>query len=71
MKKKVSLLLCLLLLLIFQNDVMASDTSTFEGKGTKESPYLIKDYDDLISIQRGIEAGKDYKNKYFEQTKIR
>ena len=69
MKKKVGLLLCLLLLLIFQNDVMASDTSTFEGKGTKESPYLIKDYDDLISIQEGIEAGTDYKNNYFEQTK--
>ena len=68
MKKKVGLLLVLLLILIFQNQVIASDTSTFKGKGTKESPYLVEDYDDLIKIQEGIEAGKDYKDVYFEQT---
>lgn len=68
MKKKVGLLLVLLLVLIFQHQVIASDTSTFKGKGSKESPYLIEDYNDLIKIQKGVEEGTDYRDIYFRQT---
>ena len=43
----------------------ASLSINFEGAGTKESPYLVKNYDHLRMMAQMVEAGDDCSGKYF------
>jgi len=40
----------------------------FEGKGTKEEPFLISSYEDLSSLRDCVDIGVNYEEQYFEQT---
>ncbi|MBQ7246790.1 MAG: glycosyltransferase family 39 protein [Lachnospiraceae bacterium] len=46
----------------------AGKLGSFEGEGTKESPYLISSADDLVFLQRSVDNGNDYKDVFFRQT---
>lgn len=67
------LILCLLFLIItcvsIQNTtIYASSNNIFSGKGTKETPYIIENQNDLIQLQKEVNSGKTFKNNYFRQT---
>ena len=67
------LILCLLFLIItcvsIQNTtIYASSNNIFSGKGTKETPYIIENQNDLIQLQKEFNSGKTFKNNYFRQT---
>ena len=40
----------------------------FEGKGTKEEPFLISSYEDLSRLRDCVDIGVNYEEQYFEQT---
>ena len=41
---------------------------SFYGKGTAESPYLIQNAGDLITLAEKVNGGEKYEGKYFKQT---
>ena len=43
-------------------------STDFEGEGTKESPWLIKTYSDLVALSDLVNSGHDQSGKYFRQT---
>ena len=42
--------------------------ASFYGKGTAESPYLIQNAGDLITLAEKVNGGEKYEGKYFKQT---
>lgn len=46
----------------------AAVSTNFEGEGTKESPWLVKTYSDLIALSDLVNSGQDQTGKYFRQT---
>lgn len=55
-------------LLYYKTDDDYSAQFNFEGKGTVESPYLIKSVEDVQWLQYTVANGNDYAGVYFEQT---
>ena len=46
----------------------AAVSTNFEGEGTKESPWLVRTYSDLIALSDLVNSGQDQTGKYFRQT---
>lgn len=40
----------------------------FDGQGSYENPYLIKDIEDLLLLRERVETGNDFAGIYFKQT---
>ena len=43
-------------------------STTFEGSGTADDPYIIADEDDFIAFSDAMAGGSKYNGKYFKQT---
>ena len=58
--------LAIFLLSAFVSSAWAS--ADFSGDGTEESPYKITSVEDLNTLAERVNAGNDFKGKYFKLT---
>ena len=69
MKKKFCiLLLTMMIMLLVCQPLFASSSLPFDGEGTKESPYLIENDEDLIAFRDLVNRGESFENTHFLQT---
>lgn len=71
---KIFMMSALLLYFIFMGTgssflSIAKGNNEFEEHGTKNAPYLISSVDDLLYLKECVDAGEDFKDSYFVQTK--
>ncbi|MGN0485578.1 MAG: hypothetical protein ACI4HI_18720 [Lachnospiraceae bacterium] len=52
----------------FSKEKQKRTVKKYEGKGTKENPYLIQNSEELRDLAWLVNTGNDYKGKYFRQT---
>ncbi len=52
----------------FSTDKLEIETDVFRGKGTKENPYMIDSYEELVKLRTMVNSGVPYRSVYFKQT---
>ena len=68
LKAIMSIVLTVILSLLFSFFVCAEMTITFEGDGTKESPYLITTAEDMYEFASVVNNGYSFKDEYVKLT---
>lgn len=69
MKRAVAFCVALLLPLCLWRGVAVSAESPFSGNGTPEHPYLISSAQELLTFAENVNAGEEYTDCWFKQTK--
>ena len=50
------------------NAAFSDEVLTWQGKGTMSDPYLVSSAEDLVLIAVCVNAGEEFRSKYFKQT---
>lgn len=65
---KVGILIIMLCSCMQFTHINASDMLDFRGQGTKASPYLIENFQDLCLFRDLVNKGNEFENEFFSQT---
>ncbi len=52
----------------FSSDRPEIETDVFRGEGTKENPYIIDSYEELVKLRTMVNSGAPYRSSHFKQT---
>ncbi|MDD6328380.1 MAG: hypothetical protein PUA62_08035 [Lachnospiraceae bacterium] len=66
--KKIIVLILIVACFLLPDKTVEAKGYFWEGKGTQEDPYLIKNFDDLQLLQERVNSGESFCGIYFQQT---